>query len=94
MGKTFIAQPETGHTQLDAAAPSPALDAEAPDRRESRDEVAELEADEISDDALSRHEHIARLAYAYWEARGRPDGSPEEDWFQAEAEIRALDAER
>ena len=34
------------------------------------------------------HKRIARLAYSYWEARGRPDGSPEEDWFRAEEELR------
>jgi hypothetical protein len=34
------------------------------------------------------HKRIARLAYSYWEARGRPDGSSEEDWFRAEAELR------
>jgi hypothetical protein len=34
------------------------------------------------------HKRIARLAYAYWEARGRPDGSPAEDWFRAEEELR------
>jgi len=34
------------------------------------------------------HKRVARLAYSYWEARGRPDGSPEEDWFRAEEEIR------
>jgi len=33
------------------------------------------------------HEEIAELAYWYWEARGRPVGSPEEDWFRAEQEI-------
>jgi hypothetical protein len=38
------------------------------------------------------HKRIARLAYAYWEARGRPDGSPEEDWFRAEAELRRRQA--
>lgn len=27
---------------------------------------------------------IAELAYSYWEARGRPFGSSEEDWFRAE----------
>jgi hypothetical protein len=27
------------------------------------------------------------LAYAYWEARGRPEGSPCEDWFRAEREL-------
>jgi hypothetical protein len=32
---------------------------------------------------------IAQLAYQYWEQRGRPFGSPEEDWFRAEREIRS-----
>jgi len=35
-----------------------------------------------------QHKKIARLAYSYWEARGCPLGSPEEDWFRAEEEIR------
>ena len=34
------------------------------------------------------HKRIAHLAYLYWEARGRPDGSSEEDWFRAEEELR------
>ena len=34
------------------------------------------------------HKRIARLAYSYWEARGRADGSSEEDWFRAEEELR------
>ena len=33
------------------------------------------------------HEEIARLAYAYWEARGHPHGSAQEDWFRAEHEL-------
>jgi hypothetical protein len=33
-------------------------------------------------------EEIERLAYSYWEARGGEGGSPEEDWFRAEAEVR------
>jgi hypothetical protein len=32
-----------------------------------------------------RHD-IEKLAYAFWEERGRPYGSPEVDWFQAEQE--------
>ena len=28
-------------------------------------------------------EEIAALAHALWQARGCPNGSPEEDWFQA-----------
>lgn len=33
-------------------------------------------------------EQIARLAYSYWEARGCTGGTPEADWFRAEAELR------
>jgi hypothetical protein len=36
----------------------------------------------------SLHEEIAVLAYHLWEERGRPIGSPEEDWSRAENEIR------
>ena len=31
---------------------------------------------------------VAALAYALWQDRGCPMGSPEEDWFRAEAELR------
>jgi hypothetical protein len=31
---------------------------------------------------------VARVAYFYWEHRGRPFGSPEVDWFRAEADLR------
>jgi hypothetical protein len=33
-------------------------------------------------------EAIARLAYFYWEERGCPNDSPDEDWLRAEAELR------
>jgi DUF2934 family protein len=36
------------------------------------------------------HDAIARLAYSYWEARGRQDGSSEQDWFRAESELLKL----
>jgi hypothetical protein len=35
------------------------------------------------------HDQIAALAYALWEARGCPEGSPEDDWLQAEQELTA-----
>jgi hypothetical protein len=35
------------------------------------------------------HADIAALAYQLWQARGRPDGSPDEDWFRAAAELRS-----
>lgn len=34
------------------------------------------------------HEEIARLAYSLWEARGRQGGNPEDDWLQAEQQLR------
>jgi hypothetical protein len=34
------------------------------------------------------HEEIARLAYTYWESRGRQHGSPEDDWYRAESELQ------
>ena len=37
-------------------------------------------------------QEIAELAYKYWQARGCPDGSPEEDWFRAERELSAKKA--
>jgi hypothetical protein len=34
------------------------------------------------------HAEIAERAYLIWESRGRRDGSPWEDWFRAERELR------
>ena len=48
------------------------------------DEATDLE---IEHPGLDR-EAIGRLAYFYWEERGCPNDSPDEDWFRAEAEIR------
>jgi hypothetical protein len=39
-------------------------------------------------ESFAGHDETARLAYIYWEARGCPDGSAEEDWFHAEQELR------
>jgi hypothetical protein len=33
------------------------------------------------------YDQIARLAYFYWEHRGRPIGSPDIDWLRAEREL-------
>jgi hypothetical protein len=35
-------------------------------------------------------EQIAKLAYSYWEARGRQDGLAEQDWLRAERELSKL----
>jgi hypothetical protein len=35
------------------------------------------------------HSDIAALAFQLWQDRGSPHGSPEEDWFQAEQELKS-----
>ena len=39
-------------------------------------------------DEAARHEATVRRARELWELRGRIDGHAEEDWAQAEAEVR------
>jgi hypothetical protein len=34
-----------------------------------------------------QREQIEKLAYQRWVERGRPLGSPDEDWFRAEQEL-------
>ncbi len=43
-----------------------------------------------ADDDLSSptQSEVAELAYSYWEARGGRGGSPWEDWFRAEEELK------
>jgi hypothetical protein len=36
---------------------------------------------------LLSDDEIARKAYSLWEHRGRPVGSPEEDWYRAKDEL-------
>jgi hypothetical protein len=49
-------------------------------------EQYELEAP-VNEEIVDREE-LTRLAYWHWEMRGSPEGSPDEDWFWAEEEIR------
>jgi Protein of unknown function (DUF2934) len=35
------------------------------------------------------HDDIAALAHTLWEARGCPEGSPEEDWYHAAEQLRS-----
>ncbi len=48
-----------------------------------------------SDDSstLPQDSQIATRAYFLWEQRGRPQGSPEADWFRAQEELETSDAE-
>jgi hypothetical protein len=55
------------------------------------DEPGLLPADVMAtDDEVSSptQQQIAELAYSYYEARGAQGGSPWEDWFRAEDELK------
>jgi hypothetical protein len=39
------------------------------------------------------NEDIARLAYQIWEERGRPIGSAEVDWYEAERQLQTRSGE-
>jgi len=59
--------------------------------------IAATPAVNVTPDVIARdvtREAIARLAYSYWEARGRQGGSPELDWLQAEGELLKLTQHR
>ena len=43
---------------------------------------------QIENQEPSGQESITQLAYALWERRGRPEGSSEEDWREAEKQVR------
>lgn len=43
---------------------------------------------------LLGHRDIAKLAYELWQARGCPDGSPDEDWFRAAQQLRSHNADK
>lgn len=50
----------------------------------------ELSGEEsVIDNQSVSHEVIAVLAYQLWEERGRPDGTAEKDWLEAEQQLSA-----
>jgi len=53
-------------------------------QKRDKQEPAELTTDFLGED---RHELVAKIAYKFWEQRGRPFGSPEIDWFAAERAV-------
>ncbi|MCC7497268.1 MAG: DUF2934 domain-containing protein [Bryobacterales bacterium] len=64
---------------------------------ESNADVAMDGSSAMSSDSISNlsravatdfnQDDVARLAYQYWETRGRQGGSAEEDWLRAEREL-------
>ena len=43
---------------------------------------------DINDPSVVSNEEVERRAYTLWEERGKPLGSPEEDWYKAKDELQ------
>jgi hypothetical protein len=39
-------------------------------------------------DQTEEQDRVAKLAHALWQSRGCPMGSPEQDWIEAERQLR------
>ncbi len=55
-------------------------------RGETRPSAGEVEIETGA--SGPEHDEIACLAYESWQQRGCPIGTPEEDWFRAEEQIK------
>ena len=86
--KRTIDQPVVSTAAGAAAAPArrPSTISKRPPRAASAE--TSKEATPVAAAAVTE-ESIAHLAYAIWESRGCQGGSPEEDWLQAERQLRA-----
>ena len=58
------------------------------DREAVADQTSQSQASDVS-----MQESIQQLAYALWERRGCPEGSPEKDWREAEQQVQSLPSE-
>lgn len=50
----------------------------------SRNELAAFLTTRLRPRTSSQREHVHRVAYMLWERAGRPQGTAEADWYQAE----------
>jgi len=57
-----------------------------------QNEVENTDFEQI--DSVPTHEEIARRAFELWKRRGCPEGSSNEDWCEAEEELRAATESR
>jgi hypothetical protein len=88
-----IALPKTGNDrQLRSASQGPLGKTELAEKQEVTAMKPNKDPVTKSPEGIA-HEDIAVRAYRLWEERGSRVGSPEEDWFRAEQEIRSEKAQ-
>lgn len=72
------------------SAPARAISVLAEQNREMQKDDPSIQVADLKSDLadILADDDIARLAYALWQHRGCPNGSAENDWFEAERTLR------
>ena len=73
---------------MSATATAPSVSIQRESHTDAKKSTFETNASQSQRSEALNQESIAHLAYALWELRGCPSGSPEEDWFAAEQKMR------
>jgi hypothetical protein len=55
--------------------------------RKSSKPISVTDHDSYSSETVNSTLDIAALAYELWQQRGCPEGSPEQDWYEAERKV-------
>jgi hypothetical protein len=50
-----------------------------------------VERETTQSETQSKHEYMADIAYALWQQRGCPEGSAEQDWYEAEQRVGGIE---
>ena len=57
--------------------------------RKSSKPISVTDHDSYSSETVTSTSDIAALAYELWQQRGCPEGSPEQDWYEAERKVQS-----
>ena len=57
--------------------------------RKSSKPTSVTDHDSYSSETVTSTSDIAALAYELWQQRGCPEGSPEQDWYEAERKVQS-----
>jgi hypothetical protein len=79
--------PSTPKSRQGETSPPPAAGAKAP--KKAAGTVSAARPNGIAGGTGPSHEQIAAYAYEIWVSRGRPVGTSQEDWFEAERRLCA-----
>jgi len=80
------AKPKTSKTTVSVKSATPRVRVAKHKAATVAMEAPAVTAPAVTAPVLNPHDEIARIAYGFWEARGREHGYHEQDWLRAEQE--------